>query len=378
MKLIYRLLKQNPDTREGIITVTSTLGIFTNLLIALIKIAIGLITSSIAIISEGTNNASDALSSLLTLVGAKLAHKNPDKEHPFGYGRIEYLVSLIISVLILMTGLEMLKTSVNLIIHPETMSVSVVSLLILAFSGLVKYFLSIYTIKMGNKADSSALVGVGTEGKSDCLATVITVVSSLIFIVFKISLDAYAGVLVSLFIIKAGYEILKETLSDLLGRPGEKDLADKLYKEIRSTKGIVSAADMMLHNYGPDAWSGSVNVEIDHDKTVGEIYEFLHELQLRIMHEYKVTLVFGVYAIDNDNTEIKTLRRRIASYIRKTDHLVSYHALYIDSKNKRIYCDFIVDYEMKDWEKLNKDISDYLSKYYPPYSFELTIETEYI
>lgn len=378
MKFIYKLLRQDQGTRDGVITVTSSLGVLINILIAIVKIIIGLLTSSIAIISEGTNNASDALSSLLTLVGSKLAKKNPDKEHPFGYGRIEYLVSLIISVLILITGIEMIKSSIELIIHGEEINISMISLIILVVSGIIKYFLSIYTIKMGNKVDSGALVGVGIEGRNDCLATIITVISSLIYILFNVSLDAYAGFIVSLFIVKAGYEILKETLSDLLGRPGEKELADKLYKEIRSTKGIVSAADMMLHNYGPDAWSGSVNVEIDHNKTVGEIYEFLHKLQLRIMHEYKVTLVFGVYAIDNDNKDIKELRKRIAKYIRNYEHIVSYHALYIDSKNKRIYCDFIVDYEINDWEKVEKDISIYLNKYYPDYSYELTIETEFV
>ena len=378
MKLVYKLFKQNPESREGIIAVTSGLGIFVNVVLALIKVFIGMLVSSIAIVSEGVNSAADALSALITLVGAKLAQKHPDEKHPFGYGRIEYLVSLVIAVLILVTGIQMVISSVKLIFHPEELNVSYVALIIVAATAVVKFFLGIYTIKMGKKADSGALIGVGIEGRNDSFASVITIISSLIFLVFHISVDAYAGILISLLIIKAGLEVLKDTISDILGRPGEHELAVKLYREIRKTDGIISAADMMLHNYGPDAWSGSVNLEIDHKKTVGEIYQFLHELQLRIMHEYQVTMVFGVYAVDNEHEQIKNLRRKITEFVRSEEHLKSYHAVYMDEKTKTIYCDFIVDYKLEDWEALRERFTKYITEFYPAYNVELVIETEFI
>lgn len=378
MNLFYKLFKQDPNTREGIIVTTSGMGILVNLLIAVTKIVIGLISSSIAIISEGANNAGDALSSVMALIGAKLAKKHPDEKHPFGYGRIEYLCGLVIAVVILVTGIELLIGSAKRIFHPEALHISYIALVLVALSAAVKFFLGNYTVRMGRKVGSTALEAVGTDCKTDCFASIITIVSALIFLVFKWNVDAYAGVITSLLLIKAGVEALRETLGEILGRPGDKELAAKLYKEIRSTDGILAAVDMMLHNYGPEAWSGSVNVEIDHKKTVGEIYQFLHELQLRIMHEYHVTMVFGVYAVDYDGEYMKELRKTIAGFIRKQEHVKSFHAVYIDQRSDKIYCDFIVDYELKNWEGLKKEFEQYMAEKYTGKEVVLTIETEFV
>lgn len=378
MKFIYKLFHQDPDSRDSIISMTSGLGIAVNLLLAFTKVVIGVLVSSIAIISEGVNNASDVLSSLLTLIGAKLARKHPDEKHPFGYGRIEYLVSLIISVLILVTGIEMVSSSVKAIFHPEELSISYLALGILAASAFIKFFLGIYTIKMGEKADSSALIGVGVECRNDVVATIITIVSSLVFLLFGLSLDAYAGIIVSLLIIKAGFDLLMDTLSDIIGRPGAHELAMKLIDEIKQTEGIISVADVMLHNYGPDAWSGSANVEMDHKMTVGEIYKILHELQLRIMYEYHVVMVFGIYAVDNDHEEIRNLRAKIADYVKSQEHIKSYHAVYVSENDQKIYCDLIVDYKLLDWDAQRQDFIKYIKEFYPDYEIALTIETEFV
>jgi len=378
MKALYKLFKQDPNSREGIITVTSAMGIIANVVIALAKIIIGTLVSSIAIVIEGANNATDSLSSIMTLIGAKLAKKHPDEKHPFGYGRIEYLSSLVIAGIILFTGIEMLISAVTLIFHPEEMSVSYLSIAIVAGTALIKFFLGLYTIKMGKKADSSALVAVGADCRNDSFASVITIISSLIFILFHISLDAYAGVIISLLIMKAGFDALKETIGDLLGRPGDEELAAKIYKEIRSTDGVIAAVDMMLHNYGPDEWSGSCNLEIDHKKTVGEIYQFLHALQLRIMHEYKVTMVFGIYAVDHDGPLVKELRKNITDFMHAHEHIKSFHAVYIDSETNTIYCDFLVDYKLEDWEAVRSEFEAYMAQKYSDYKVVLTIETEFV
>ena len=378
MRLIYKIFKLDPNSREGIITATSGLGIITNLLIALIKVIVGALASSIAIVSEGVNNAADALTSVLTLIGSKLAGKHPDAKHPFGYGRVEYLTSLVVSGLILFTGIEMLISSVKLIFEGSELSVSYVSLIIVAASAVIKYLLGVYTVKMGKKAESGALTAVGLESRSDSFASVITIASSAVFLIFGFSLDAYAGIITSALIIKAGAEVLKDTVSELLGRPGEKELAQKLYGIIRKTDGIINAADMMLHNYGPDAWSGSVNVEIDHEKTVGEVYALLHELQLRIMHEHNVTMVFGIYAVDNDHEDVRAVRKTINTFVKANEHISSYHAVYLEPGTNKIYCDFIVDYTLKDWDKLKAEFLDYMKAHYPQNEVVLTVETEYV
>lgn len=378
MKLLYKLLHQEPGSREGTVVAVSGLNILVNLIFAAIKVVIGLAVSSIAIVSEGVNNATDSATSLITIVGTKLSAKHPTEKHPFGFGRIEYLTSLLISVLILFTGAELMESSVKLIITPQEMSISYVTMAIIAVSALVKLALGLFTIKEGKRVDSSSLVALGTECRSDSVVSVITLVTALVFLVFHVSLDAYAGIIMSLIVLKAGFEVLKETLSDILGQAGEKELAQELYRIIRAEPLVLNAADMMLHNYGPDAYSGSVNVEIDHSKTVGEVYAALHELQLRIMHEKHITMVFGIYAVDKDHTQIRRLREQVAAFVRQQEHVTSYHALYIHPNGKDIYVDLVVDYALTDWEALRKKFTAYMAELYPDKHLELVIETNYV
>lgn len=378
MKLLYKILKQDPSTRQGVVMTTSAVGIIVNVLLASVKVAIGILANSIAVISEGINNATDSLSSVITMVGAKLSNKRPTKKHPFGYGRIEYITSLIIAGLIIATAVELLKSSIKLIIEPEELTVTTLTLIIIAASALVKLWLAWYTIKKGKQVNSGILVAMGTDSRNDCIVSAVTIVSALIFIIFNLSVDAYAGIITSLFIFKAGFDILKDTLANLLGQPVEKETADELYKIIRSTPGVLNAADMILHNYGPDRYSGSVNIEMDHQMTVEQLYATIHKLQLDIMHQKGITMVFGIYAVDRDHSEIKQMRQQIANYVRGKEHVISYHALYLEPQTNVIYVDLVVDYELKDWNGLRTDFTEYMHGLYPDNKIELTIETEYV
>ncbi|MCQ2539591.1 MAG: cation diffusion facilitator family transporter [Acetatifactor sp.] len=378
MNFLYKLFRQDPNSREGVIMATSWLGILVNLLCAGVKIIIGLAVSSIAVVSEGLNNAADVSSSVLTIIGTKLAGKHPTKKHPFGYGRIEYFTSMIIAGMIMITGYETAKESVMSIFEPGEMSITPLVIVIVAVSALIKFLLGSYMIKQGNRINASSLVGVGKDCKMDCIVSVVTILATLVYLVFHLSIDAYAGVITSLFILKAGYEILKETMDSLLGTAGDKDLADDLYKIIRSNPIVLNAADMILHNYGPDAYSGSVNIEVDHKLTVDEIYANIHAMQLQIMHEHHITMVFGLYAVNGDSEVLKEMRRHIASFVKSHDHVISYHALYIDSTNNDIYCDLVVDYDLQDWDALREEFTAYMKAAYPEQRLELVIETEFV
>ena len=366
------------SARRRLIVRTSAAGIALNLAIAAVKIVLGLISSSVAIISEGINNATDAASSLLTLVGTKLSAKHPDEKHPFGYGRIEYLTSLIIAALILYAGISMLISSIQGIISPAEMEVSVPMIIIIAVSAAAKFFLGTYTISAGKKADSSSLTAVGIDCRNDSFISIVTIVSSVIYLVSGFSLDAFAGAVFAVVIIRAGYSVLMDTVNDLLGRPGQKELADTLYREIRSTPGVINAADMMLHNYGPDSWSGSVNIEISSDKTVGDVYESIHDLQLRIMHEHKVTMVFGIYAVNQDRKDLAEIRSAVHGFIRSHEHIRSCHALYLSPSSGKIYIDFVVDYVLADWDSLRNEFEEYMAPLFPGHGVELTVETEFV
>ncbi len=378
MRLLYKLFRQKPGTREGVITVTSALGLIVNLVLSAVKIAIGAAVSSIAIVSEGIHSGVDAATSVLTIVGVKLANKRPTEKYPFGYGRIEYLTSLIIAVLILYTGFEIFVASAGLIFEPAELAIDYLTLAIVAVSAALKFFLGVYTMKKGNAISSDTLQALGAECRNDSFASVFTILSAVVFLVFRVSVDAYAGLITAVLILRTGFEILRSTLSDLLGRAGNRELADLLYREIRGTEGVVNAADMMLHNYGPDAWSASVNIEIDHEKTVGQVYQHIHRLQLRIMQQYHVTMVFGIYAVDNKTEESRKMRGQIAGFIRNHEHVKSYHALYHDKESNCIYCDFIVDYAPFDWDALRDEFTAYMHECYPGCTVELTVETEFV
>ena len=378
MKLLYSLFRQDPDSREGVILTTSGLGIIVNILTSAMKIVIGLAVHSIAVVSEGLNNAADAASGILTILGTKLAAMHPTEKHPFGYGRIEYLTSLVIGGLILYAGLEAFTGAVDGILHPYEVELSFLITGLIGFSAVIKLFLGTFLIREGKRIDSGSLVAVGKECRTDCIVSVVTILATLVYLLFDLSLDAYAAVITSLVIIKAGAEVLKDTVSELLGRPGDKALAQELYRVIREEPMVLNAADMMLHNYGPDAYSGSVNIEIDCGKTVEEVYANIHALQLRIMHEYHVTMVFGIYAVNNDREAMKEMRGYIARFVREQEHVRSYHALYIDPKTNDIYCDLVVDYSLRDWDALEAEFRAYMHERYPENRLEVVIETEYV
>ncbi len=377
MDLIYRIFKFDKNSREGVVSATSVLSVIVNLFVALLKVVVGLLASSIAIISEGVNNATDALSSILTLVGTRLAQKSPDAKHPFGYGRIEYLTNMVIASFILVGGFEMLISSIRLIFEPETLSISYVSLFVVAASAIIKYVLGVYTINTGKRVGSGSLEAVGVDCRNDSFVSLVTIVSSLIYLLTSFSVDTFAGVFTSCLIIKAGVEILKDTIAELLGQPADEELVRRLYKEIRSTEGIVNAVDMVLHNYGPDAYTGSCNVEVDHKMSVAEIYEILRPLQIRLFNELHVAMVFGIYAVDTDSKRSHTLRSQIASYVQKHEHIKSYHAIYSDEKSNRIYCDLVVDYEA-DRAQVYQDFTSYLNELYPDKEIQVNIDTEFV
>ena len=378
MNLIYDLLKIDKNTRQGVISATSALNVAVNLVVALFKIVVGALASSIAIISEGVNNAADALTSVMTFVGNKLASKKRDAKHPFGYGRVEYLTNLIISIIILISGSELLLNSVKLVFNPEELNISYVSLFVVAVTAIIKFLLGTFTIKEGKRVNSDALQVIGKDCRNDSFMSLATIVSALVFLLSGKSTDAFAGIFTSSMIIKAGYEILSSTISELLGQPADHELVSKLYREIRSTEGVINAVDMILHNYGPEIYSGSCNIEIDHNKTVGEVYDVLHALQMKIMYEYNIAMVFGLYAVDKDSKITRKLHKEIAEYVKNHEHIKSYHAIYFDKNSDKLYCDLVVDYQIHDYEEVIKDFTEYLKKRYPDRDIIINIDTEFV
>lgn len=287
--------------REKQIVEVSIVGIITNLILAVVKIIIGLISGSIAIISDAVNNLTDSTSSLITIIGTKLAQKKPDKKHPFGFGRIEYLTSMIIGIIVMVTGFQMIISSVKGIFHPEAVDYNWWILIILFITVALKTFLGTYTEKKGKKLNSGALIASGKDAKNDAIISSVTIISAIVYMITKVSIDSYAGLLISIFILKAGLEVLRDTISKILGEKIDPDVKEKIHEIVKSSEYVIGAHDLILNNYGPNTNIGSINVEIDYKKTVGEIYPELHRLQMMIYQETHIYLVFGIYGVDNDS-----------------------------------------------------------------------------
>ena len=247
--------------REKVVVRTSIISIISNIILAGFKFLVGLLANSIAIISDAINNLSDALSSIITIVGTKLASKAPDKKHPYGYGRIEYMTSLIVSGIVLYAGITAVIESFKKIINPENPDYSVITLVILVVGIIVKFFLGIYVKKKGREVNSDSLVASGSDAFNDAILSISVLVSAIIYILFKLSLEAYVGVLLSIFIIKAGLELVKESVDNMVGIRIESDLSRSIKKDIVYEKEIQGAYDLVLNDYGPDRYLGSIHID---------------------------------------------------------------------------------------------------------------------
>lgn len=364
----------NEKEREKVIVKTSVIGILTNVLLVGFKMTVGLISNSIAVILDAINNLSDALSSVVTIVGAKLAGTAPDKKHPLGYGRIEYLTSMIVSAIVLYAGITSAVESVKKIIHPEKAEYSFVSVVIIAVAVIVKLLLGTFVKKRGKKVNSGALVASGSDALFDAILSTSVLASALIYMFFGISLEAFVGVVISLFIVKAGVEMLVETLDDILGKRADKELVLKIKKLIAEEKEVRGAFDLVINNYGPNKNIASVHVELPDTMTVEEVDSLTRRLEEKIYRETAVILTgVGVYSYNTKNDEAAAIRNNVAKIVSAHDYVLQMHGFYLDMKNKTMRFDAVLSFSVsfKDAvETLKKEIK----AAYPDY--EITITTD--
>ena len=276
--------------RDTVIVRTSIIGILANVFLAAFKATVGMLTHSIAIVLDAVNNLTDAISSVITIVGTKFASKNPDKKHPFGYGRIEYLSAMIIAVLVLYAGVTSLTESVKKIFDPDTPDYNVVSLIIVAVAVIVKIVLGKYVKFTGEKVNSDSLINSGKDAMLDSVISASTLVAAGIFIWKGFKLEAYLGSVIALVIIKSGFDMLKETLSKVLGESADPDLVRTIKKTVLSFDDVSGVYDLVLNNYGPDAFNGSVHIEIPDTYSVNKLDELVRAITEKVYAEHGVYL----------------------------------------------------------------------------------------
>lgn len=359
-----------PD-REKVIVRTSVVGIAANVLLVAFKAAVGLVSGSIAVILDAVNNLSDALSSVITILGAKLGAKQPDKKHPLGYGRIEYLSSMFVAALVLYAGGTSLVESVKKIIHPETADYSVVSLVIIAAAVAVKLVLGAYVKKKGKSVNSGALIASGSDASFDAILSASVLASALIYMLWHVSLEAYVGVVIAGFIIKAGVEMMIETLNDILGRRGDRELVRQIKNLLNEEPAVKGAYDLFLFNYGPEQDYGSVHLEVPDVMTADEIDALTRRLQERVYHETGVILTgIGVYSYNTQDPEIVQIRGTVQKTVLAHDWALQYHGFYVDTANKTMRFDVVISFDV-DRKQALTELYQEVQALYPDYQIQI-------
>ena len=357
--------------REKTIVRTSIIGIVTNVLLAAFKAAVGLISNSIAVTLDAVNNLSDALSSVITIIGAKLGAKKPDKKHPHGYGRIEYLSSMIVAAIVLYAGITSLVESVKKIIHPEAADYGTVSLIIIAVAIIVKLVLGRYVKKQGEKVNSGALVASGKDASFDAILSASVLASAIVFLIWGISLEAYVGVIISIVIIKAGIEMMIETLNDIIGQRGDAEMTRTIKKLLTEEPEIRGAYDLNLFNYGPDKYYGSVHMELPDTMTVDEVDVLTRKIQIKVYQETGVILTgIGVYSYNTSNDEAAEIRNTVQKTILSNEWALQMHGFYVDIINKAMRFDVVVSFDI-DHKEAVAIMTKQVQELYPDYTVSI-------
>ena len=359
--------------REKKIVQTSIIGILGNLLLVGMKVTIGLITNAISIISDGINNLTDALSSLITIIGTKLSNKKPDKKHPYGHGRIEYLTSLIIGILVVVAGATAIIQAIRSFIDNDPYAnYSELALIILSIGIAIKLALGIFFRIRGKKYQSDALLASGVDAISDVALSLSTLIVAIIcFFVSdasKIRLENYLSIIIGLFIIKAGIGILKDSISNIIGRRANPEVTNGIKSIINSLPEVHGVYDIILNNYGPEKVIGSVHIQVEDDLPAKEIHRLTKEIQTRAFEQYRVILTVGVYASNNDDVSIQ-IKRELQGILKKYSNLLQMHGFYLDHEKKLVTFDLIFQFDKKDHNSEIKEITNSLKAKYPEYNF---------
>ena len=369
---------ENQDSRETTIVRTSIIGILVNVLLAAFKAAIGLITHSIAVTLDAVNNLSAALSSVITIVGTKLAGKLPDKKHPLGYGRIEYLSAMIVSALVLYAGITSLVESIKSIISPEKPDYSVVSLIIVGSAVVAKLLLGTYVKRTGKRVNSASLEASGSDAMFDSIISASVLLCALIYIAFGLSLEAYAGVIISIVIIRSGVEMLRDTLDDILGKRYDPEELQAIKNTIAEDPDVCGVYDLILHAYGPDRNVGSVHVEIRDEMTATEIDKMERRISKNVYEKHKLPLTsISIYAMNTSTEETKAIRAKVNEIVMGFEGVLQTHGFRADPEERTITMDIILDFDVKDRKAVFENIRAALQKAFPDYTLQLTLDIDF-
>lgn len=362
-------------TRSRQIIRTSILGIVANVLLAAFKAAVGLVAGSIAIVMDAVNNLTDALSSVITIIGTKLSERPPDRQHPFGHGRIEYFSAMAIALIVLAAGVASLIESVKKIIHPVEPEYTSATLTVVVIAIVVKLLLGRYVKRQGDRLKSDALRASGADALSDAAVTLATLVSAILLLLCHVNLDGIFGTLISLVIIKTGVEMLGAPVSQLLGKSASRDLVAAIRQRVIQQFGVQGVYDIILNYYGPNTIIGSMNVSVPDTMTAREIHGLSRAIATDLMKTYGMVTNVGVYATCTG--ALGQFQTRVMRAALACPHVVQAHAFYVYEEDNVITLDIVPDDEITDDDAFAADISAALRQQFPAYTFQIIIDHNY-
>ncbi|MBE5932184.1 MAG: cation transporter [Lachnospiraceae bacterium] len=380
--LVSKFIKNHEDVknqkvREAYGILSSWVGIVCNILLFIAKFIIGTVANSISIISDGFNNLSDCASCVVTMFGYKMAAKPADKDHPFGHGRMEYLTSLVIAMVIMVVGVELFTGSVDKIIHPEKVQFSVVALAVLIISIIIKLWMGLFNRKLGKTVESSVMLATSKDSLNDVLATTATLVALVATLFTDVPLDGVMGVVVSVMILVSGFGIIKETVDELLGQPASPDLVESLKELVDECAFSLGMHDLIIHSYGPGNLIGSVHIEVDGKENIMDIHDAIDELERNIYDELGIRITIHMDPVETDNENLKLCKDMIKVIIEEIDKELSFHDFRVVSgpSHTNLIFDVVVPHGCKLRDSQIKEAIDQKllmreKKYYTVITFE--------
>ena len=334
--------------RSSQIIRTSWIGIIANVLLAAFKAGVGLLASSVAIVMDAVNNLSDALSSVITIVGTKLSQRPADRKHPFGFGRIEYFSAIIIAVIVLTAGVTSLIESVKKIFNPTTPTYTTTTLIVIIVAIVVKLVLGQYVKKQGEKLKSDALIASGSDALFDAVITLATLVSAGVMLLWHVSLDGVLGALISLVIIKAGIEMLASPVNELLGAKISPELLSQIKKEVNDFDGVHGVFDIIVHNYGPDVQIGSLHVNVLDTMDAHQIHGLTRRISEEMFARHGIVMTVGVYAVATGDNKRAQLQHTVMQALAAHEHIEQVHGFYYFEDERRVSVDIVPDLTIQD------------------------------
>ncbi|MGB9840284.1 cation diffusion facilitator family transporter [Thermovenabulum sp.] len=358
------------------------IGIGVNILLFIIKFLIGQFTKSVAISADAFNNLGDIGSSVVTIIGFKLASRPPDRDHPYGYGRVEYITSFLISLSVILIGIELFRDSLGRILNPIRVEFNIISFIILVLSAGVKFWLGRFNANLAKKIDSGALNASAFDSFGDVISTFAVSISFLMSNYTNLSIDGFIGIFVSLFIMYSGYNLIKESVDVLIGTKPEKGLTEEIENIALSKEGITGIHDMMVHNYGPGRCIVTFHAEVPENMPIDEAHEIIDELERELMEELGVFAVVHMDPVNFDDEELNKTRVELEDILKDFPEILSFHDLRVVGKGgkKNIIFDIVVSHDVKNEEEreLKKEITNKIKERYPGYNPVIVVDREYV